>query len=317
VPRNRLIAMGVAGAGAAAALLALFPGLVAGPLADTDPRLALLWHARVAENHPLAPVTLNRTGQFLFFIGAAAIAIPYAAFMGWRDRTSLRSMPWFFLAAACALYFTLALLRFRLAPFAEIVSAPLIADMIARLIDWSERHLGTLRRMLVNCAASFVLMFGTMLAGAYLLTLTAEASDGKTEPACEISEIAPVLNDPNGLGARPLIISGLLDHGPEILYRTPHSVVSTPYHRNGAGIWDSYRILAATEEAESRAIVARRGIDLLLLCPSGAERRFFDNEETRTNLYNRLLNGDTPGWLAPVAADPAKTGDFRLFRVLR
>jgi hypothetical protein len=156
-----------------------------------------------------------------------------------------------------------------------------------------------------------------MLAGAYLITLSAKASDEKAAPKCDISVVAPLLSDPNGLGAHPLIIAGLLDHGPEILYRTPHSVVSTPYHRNDDGIWDSYRIFAATDEAESRAIIGRRGIDLLLLCPTSAERHFFDNEETSKNLYNHLLNGDTPGWLAPVAATPAEAGDFRLYRVLR
>jgi hypothetical protein len=173
------------------------------------------------------------------------------------------------------------------------------------------------RCLLVNGTVSFVLLFGGILSGLYIVTLTAAASDGPAGPKCAISEIAPLLNDPNGLGARPLIIAALLDRGPEILYRTHHSVVSSPYHRNGAGIWDTYRIFATTDETESRTIVARRGIDLLLLCPSAAERKFFDGRKAGPNLYSHLIDGKTPNWLAPVAIDPNAASGFRLFRVLR
>jgi len=93
-------------------------------------------------------------------------------------------------------------------------------------------------------------------------------------------------------------------------------VVSSPYHRNAAGIWDSYRLFASPDESESRAIVARRGIDLLLLCPTGAERMFFERDKGGGSLYNHLLDGMTPSWLTPVPVGVPDT-DFRLFRVVR
>ena len=317
VPRKRLLAMSAAGVVAVAVLLALFPGMIGGPLAGADPRLDDIWQQRVVENHALAPTTLRRTGEFLFFIGMVTVAIPYAVIESWRRRTEPAGMSWFFMAVVCIVYFLLALTRFRLAPFAELASTLALADMIARLIGWSERHLDRIRCLLLNGAASFVLMFGSILSGLYIMTLSAEASDSKVDPKCEISEIAPLLNDPNGLGARPLVIAAMLDRGPEILYRTRHSVVSTPYHRNSAGIWDSYRIFDTTDETESRTIVARRGIDLLLLCPSAAEQQFFDRKKAGSNLYSHLLDGKTPDWLAPVAIDPKSASGFRLFRVLR
>jgi hypothetical protein len=315
-PRRRFVAMAIAGAGAAAILLALFPDMAGGPLAHADSRLNSIWHRRVVENHSLVPSTLNRTGEFLFYLATVAITIPYAIVRGWRSRTQIQSMPWFLLAGLCAVYFVMALLRFRLAPFAEIASAPLLADMIAQTIDWSERHFNATRRVLVNCAASFILTCGSMLAGAYLMTLSAQASDGQPDPQCALSDIAPQLNDPNGLGARPLIIAALLDRGPELLYRTHHLVVSSPYHRNAAGIWDSYRLFASPDEAESRSIVARRGIDLLLLCPTGAEYLFFERKKGGANLYSHLLDGKTPSWLVPVPIDAPNTA-FRIYRVVR
>jgi hypothetical protein len=317
VPYRRLTAIGIAGVAAAAVLLTLFPDLIAGPLGGADPRLEGIWQRRVAENHALMPTTLQQTGEFLFFIGTVAVAIPYAVVAGWRHRTDPRCMPWFFIAAVCTVYFLLALTRFRLAPYAELASTLALADMIARVIGWSERHLDKVRCLLVYGTASFALMFGGALSGLYIMTLSAKASNGQTNPKCGISEIAPLLNDPNGLGARPLVIAALLDRGPEILYRTRHSVVSTPYHRNSAGIWDTYRIFASPDEAESRTIIARRGVDLLLLCPSSAERRFFDRKTAGSNLYSHLLDGKTPNWLAPVAIDSNAASGFRLFRVLR
>ena len=126
-----------------------------------------------------------------------------------------------------------------------------------------------------------------------------------------------MLNDPAGLGAKPLVIGALIDRGPEILYRTRDLVVGTPYHRNGAGIWDSYRLFAAPKNVESRAIINRRGIDLLLICPSSAEKLFFTRQTGKDSLYTRLLDGKTPDWLAQVPIEPDRADGYRLYRVLR
>jgi hypothetical protein len=126
-----------------------------------------------------------------------------------------------------------------------------------------------------------------------------------------------LLNDPASLGARPLAIGALLDLGPEILYRTRHSVVGVPYHRNGVGNWESYRLFAAPQEGESRAIVTRRHIDLLMICPRDTEQRFFTRETGSDNLYTRLLAGQVPDWLAPVPVKPESADGFRLYRVIR
>jgi hypothetical protein len=315
--RYRLPLIGVAGCGGLVVLLTFFPDFISGPFVAVDPRVLPIWHAHVAELVPLMPDTLNHTGQFFFFIGGVALCLPYAIVLAWRNRNDRANFRWIFLAAVIAVYFALSLQHVRVAPFAELASVPVLADMIARLVDWSERRLGTLRRVLVTCTGSFVLMFGGVLSGSYLLSLSANASVDAVTPVCNVSAIAPVLNDPEGLGRNPLVIAGLLDHGPEILYRTRHAVVSTPYHRNGDGIWDSYRLFAAEKESESRRIVSRRGIDLLIVCPTGAERRFFANKKGSRNLYSRLLDGEVPAWLAPVEFKPAGASDFRLYRVLR
>ena len=57
---------------------------------------------------------------------------------------------------------------------------------------------------------------------------------------------------------------------PELLYRTHHGVVATPYHRNTTGIMDTIRIFRHTGASVLLAIKARR-VDLVLICPGDPE----------------------------------------------
>ena len=105
----------------------------------------------------------------------------------------------------------------------------------------------------------------------------------------------------------------------ELLYRTPYSVIATPYHRNGAGIIDAHAALTAGEPEAARQILEARGIDLVLLCPQPVEEMFFSLRPGRAargrTLYARLLTGRTPGWLHPVTLPPDLAARFKLFAV--
>jgi hypothetical protein len=316
-PLQRGAVMAAAGGVGVLILLSAFPDIVAGPYAAMDPRLLSIWDAHIAELGSLAPTDLHRAGQFLFFIGAVVPSLVYGAITAWRHRSDPRALPWMFLTLLATAYFLLSLQHLRMAPFAELTSVPVLAAMIGGLASWSERRLARLPGLLVTCCGVFALAFGGVIAGTYLLSLSASASAKAPEPACRIARIAPLLNDPTAFGATPLVVAALLDRGPEILYRTRHSVVGTPYHRNAAGIWDSYRLLAAPAEEESHEIAVRRGIDLLLVCPSRVERTFYTRQTGRDNLYTRMSDGDVPPWLAPVAISPKNADGFRLYRVIR
>lgn len=313
--RYRIPVIGGAACAGLIVLVVLFPDFASGPFGVMDPRILPIWHEHVRELKPLLPDSVEHTGEFLFFLGGVILCLPYVLAMAWRRRNDASDFRWLLFAVIIATYFVLSLKHFRFGPFAELASAMALADMIARLVDWSERRLDMIRRVLVTGTGSLALMFGGLIAGSYLLALSAEASETKTGPECKIAAIAPALNDPKTLGAEPLVVAALLDYGPEILYRSPHAVVSAPYHRNGAGIWDSHRLFAAPDEAETRAIVSRRGVGLLLVCPAGKEKRFFNYEAGSKNLYSRLIDGDTPSWLTPVDTGLEDTTGFRLFRV--
>lgn len=314
---RRAILLAAAGGLGLLILFSLFPQLLAGPLAGVDPRVMRIWDTHVSENASLLPRNLKIAGKFVLFIGAVGPCLVYAAIVSWRRRNDPASLPWTFLSVLLAVYFTLALELVRVAPFAEIASVPVLTAITVRLGTWSGQRSNQLVRLLATSATTFLVMFGSVVAGAWLLTMSAAASSRHPEPKCRLSHIAAELNDPATLGAKPLVIGALIDRGPEILYRTRHSVVGTPYHRNGAGIWDSYRLFASPKEAESRAIIKRRGVNLLLICPSSAEKLFFTQQTGKDNLYTRLLEGKTPDWLAPVSIAPDRADGYRLYRVLR
>ena len=316
-PTRRAALIGAAGTIGALAMVAAFPEAAIDPLSAVDPRVLQIWNARVRELDSLIPTDLRHAGNFLYLIGAAAPCLLYAAIAAWRRRSDADSLPWMVMAVLLAAYFLLSLWHIRLAPYAEILSAPVLAEMVGRLLDWGRRHPKPKLALLAACIGASTLIAGGFAASSLLASFSASASHATSGPQCRISRISSVLNEPGGLGATPLTVAGLLDHGPEILYRTRHAVVGTPYHRNAAGIWDSYRLFAAPTETESRAIIARRGIDLLLICPSRAERQFFTQETGTDNLYTRLVDGAVPTWLAQVPTGPGNADGFRLFRVIR
>ena len=99
-----------------------------------------------------------------------------------------------------------------------------------------------------------------------------------------------------------------IDTGPRILFLTPHKVLAAPYHRNIEGLTDNRRIFAGTEE-QALAAVKARGVGAILFCeayafvPAYADRPAF--------LLDRLVAGDPPRWLVPVA----RSGGMGLYRV--
>lgn len=315
--RSRMALAGIAGAASLGVFGIFFPDFFAGPFASVDPRIIPIWHEQVAELKPLMPVDMKSLGRFLFFIGAGLPCLIFMSIVLWRERTHPATLRWAFLTAVLAVYFILSVKHLRFAPFAEIASVWALAEMAGRLIKWSEHVLTGARQFAVKCGATFFIVLGALMSGTFVLAVTPDKAIDEKHPDCEVANIANLLNDRANLGAKPTVVGGLLDHGPEILYRTRHSVVGAPYHRNGDGIWDSYRLLATTDDAESRAIVQRRGIGIIVICPSVAERQFYFDDNQPDRLYNRLLADNPPDWLRPVPADREATSGFRLYTVRR
>ncbi|MET0269934.1 MAG: AcrB/AcrD/AcrF family protein [Sphingomonas sp.] len=102
-----------------------------------------------------------------------------------------------------------------------------------------------------------------------------------------------------------------VDFGPRLIAMTHHRAIAGPYHRNGAAILDIQHAFRGTADG-ARAIMARHGATLLLICPGMSESTIYASEAPR-GFYARLIRGRAPAWLAPV---PLPRGSpLRLWRV--
>jgi hypothetical protein len=195
--------------------------------------------------------------------------------------------------------------------YPEIVALIPLVDLIRRIyarLSFSQHWTALLMRSAVMAA----LICAMPALGAYVLSRAATPA-AALQGSCRIADIAPVLNDPHGLGDRQRLILAEIHAGSEILYRTRHAVLATPMFRN-SGILDAYHILSARNDDEAKNIAMARHLDLILLCPIQGERDVFSSGNHEDTLYNRIIDGRLPDWIEPIAL-PASAGAFHLYGV--
>ena len=110
-------------------------------------------------------------------------------------------------------------------------------------------------------------------------------------------------------------VLGLVDQGPSILAYTHHSAVGGAYHRNAAGILDTYAAFTGTP-TQSAAIMARRRIDYIAICKPAPDYSFYRAHDAGTGLLSILAKGQSIAWLEPISSKDS-SGKVELYRVLR
>lgn len=307
----------LAAAGAAAVLASvrlLFPRLLVNPARDFDP-LVVAVVDMIAELKPIGDVA-----HFLFFVGVAVFALPWAVWRLTREWPAGGRWPWLLLVVLSAAGLAMAMHHVRWALYADLFLVVGVADFMVHLDSAVDRGFRSPVRAVVKMAAILAVAFGPAVVGAAGVfavappTPAAGAVAGDPRP-CRLTPLARFLMAPPW-DARPHTILASANFGTELLYRTRHRVVATVHHRNFAGILASLQILGGTADGEIRARVRERGIDLILLCRFDSHDDYFWKGRSGDVLYRRLAEGRLPDWLGEVAL-PASLGDrFRLFRVL-
>jgi hypothetical protein len=291
LPRHRLAALGLLALALLGLAALLNPACLAGPYAGLDPRMRTLFFARINEAHPvwdfikLAPS--ETAGGYLY--AAFALVLCFFAPPG-RPRLAV------ILFAAMALL--VATFQFRAAPFALLFALPGLAAALVRL---------TQKRALraVWLAAAIILGNGAAftLAGAFAEGedhVAARAMAFKAQEDCGHAPSLAVLQ-----ALPPGRVAAFVDQGPGILAYTPDSAIAGPYHRDAAGILDSYAIFTGPDP---RAILKRRGIDYLMTCRAAPDWDFY---RAKGGLVAQLAKGDVPDWLMPAG----RSGDVEVYRV--
>lgn len=308
------------GAGAVGVLVVgVYPLFIAGPMADVDPRIVPLWLDRVLEMRPLMPKDRHTLGNFIFYLGSVALITPVFLLILLQEHGSPRFSAHLFVALGCVLLGFVALRHMRFSGYAEFACLIALAIVLDRFLQWSG-HIGSdLLRGFLRGGLICVMLLGPIVVGASLMTKPTHATDagGQSLAGCDVRQLATFLESDPRWSSAPQTVLAFMDIGPELLYRTKHRVIGTPYHRNGDGIFDGHRILATDDLGEAQALVEARGIDLVLLCQSPPERAFYAAPHGEENLYARLDRGAPPTWLELVELPEGLDRQAKLYRVLR
>jgi hypothetical protein len=314
VIRRVLAALGGVAA-IAAIMFVCFPELRQGPLGQVDPLYARIRLRNIVEIQPMVPAEWLSTGRvaeavrrLITVLGIALVALPALGVLLVR-RSGAAWRFWATVALALMAFLPLTLYQVRWGSYAQAFLVWPYAAGVAWLLDRLTRQLkgpGVLLRPLVILAA----LFWPLLLAAALPQQDVESA-GR---ACPLDRLAGVLNR---AAPAPQTLLAYADYGSELLYRTPHRVLSIPNHRPQPGFAATWRILTATDESAARAELARFGVDWILLCPSATERALFAVPGAhQPTLYQRLADGTPPPWLRALPLEDL-AAEARLFEVLR
>jgi hypothetical protein len=308
---RRAIIAALGAPAAAAVLYVVHPGLFLGVHGAIDPRLDPIHLNIVAETQPLLPVDADSFARFAIYLGAALPCVPFLIYLLYREAGRPAWESWACLAVALVVCLPFALLMARFALFSQILLVIVLVELLASVLAQIERISLLVLRVPLWVITLAVFLFGSVAVGPLILEKRGSQPGG----SCDLKAMATYLSQPQGLGDRPRLLLTEVDYGAELLYRTDHAVVGTPYHRNAQGLLDNQRLFNQPSDQADRALFERRGIDLILQCRAHDRRyAYADNEGS---FYDGLLAGDHPDWLRPVGLPAELDRQFRLYEVLR
>jgi len=272
LPRHRLMALAVLGIAIAALALLLNRGCLAGPYAGLDPRMKLLFFDRINEAKSAAAFALFAPSDFVRGYLYACSAF-LACFFAPPGRLRILTIAF----AGTALM--VSAVQVRAVPFAILFALPGLAAALARL------PLVPLALALVMGSDAAFAVTGGLLEGqgreARITAFQRQVGCGSE------ASMAPLKALPPGR------VAAFVDQGPAILAYTGDAAIAGPYHRDAAGIADSYAIFAGPDP---RALLKARGIDYVMVCAASPDWQFYG---VKDGLLARLATGKAPAWLTP------------------
>jgi hypothetical protein len=294
-----------------------FPGFLSGPMGNMDELFRRVHLVKIKELQPVVPLhaltsdnLLQYLTRFSLWLGIIIPGIPVLLYLLSRSSGSSR-MAWAYILLASLVYLPLAFREIRWAPYVAILMLPGYAWLVTRAMqEITDRIQGGAAGILrITVLVASVIIFALPRAIAGDTDAESEAS------ACPLIPVSRFLNDPQGWGGRPRKILAFTDFGPELLYRTRHSVFSIPSHRFHAGFSDSYHIMTALDDGQALEKIRERHIDLVLVCPGGHEDHFYARKDGKEIFHQRISEGRIPEWLNEIVLPADAAQSFRLYAV--
>ena len=324
---GRVLLTAAAGFPALALLYLLAPGFIESPLSAVDD---LYEQVRLSKLRELQPLFTEASEGFSWaghvarpslWFGLALLAWPVLLWRLWRERGAVFWL-WAAVGLNAAIFTVMALMQIRWLPYAVtsliLPYAFLLHQLLDRLPQLNVKPL--LARLFVAVyviwwVAPTILVASFGPAAKALPVALTSAFNG----SCDYAALGRHLSDLEGLGANPLKVLIFTDHGSELLYRTPHSVLSMPNHRLQPGFSESYEIFAALDHAGAVERIRANEIDLVVVCADDANARGFyrtaggDGAEEPKTLFYRLQTGSAPTGLLELPL-PMELSPLRLYK---
>ncbi len=294
----------------------LFPDFFRGPLATLDPRVMSLHWNHIVETQPLISMNPFWVGPLFFYLGIALLSIPHLVAVLCKHLSRDQRMFWSHTGLVLLFLTPMAIIQVRSAIFAAAWLVIPYSDFLLQLGAKINNVISTvLYQRLMQMLLVMIGSIGFIVIGAVVMDVE-ENFPESAKDACPILPISDFLNGSNLLQGEPQTILTFVNFGPELLYRTPHRVLSTPYHRNISSVIDTNAIMQAETLDEAQSLLKSREVDLILLCPKSGDRRYYSSTTGEAKFYDNLMAGQLPKWISPISLPQEVSEPFRLFAIL-
>lgn len=302
-----LAAFAIAGGGALAMIVLAAPQCAGGAFVELDPVVRHFWYDNVGEG---LPIWRQPIADMLQIVIPPVFAILASARIAAQSRDWLQRW-WIDYTLLLIAALLISILVARAGAVAGALSAVPLGWQLKQWLRHARQQRFASRRIAAMGGVALALVPAAPLT-VYTLVAPAQAApalieSGPRVSSCRLDDaMARLAHLPRGDVLAPL------DVGPQILLRTHDTVVATGHHRAGPAMREVIDAFTG-DQAKAQAIVRRRGIEYVALCPDLNEPALYYHAAPK-GFAAQLRDGRNPSWLQPVEM-PAGV-DFKLWRVV-
>lgn len=303
---SRTLAAGLAALGGFLVLWHFIPDFFQGPYSQVDPTVARIWLSRVKEVQPMLKVNLVIQVLFIGPLVFSLLFLLWAIIRVKDDESRIYLAP---LLVGLPMFAALTFYQIRWIYYSNVFILIGLVLLLNSLFQVIARIQSPFRQRFTRIM--IILLFCT---GFYVTGVLADNYYGDPDTNSYEVILRPLCEWLNHYPASTILMDQ--DFGPEILYRTSHSVIATPYHRNTTGILYSYEVMGTPNLDTVHKMLAERNVNLIVLCPQSSESGMFRSQtDEGITFYGRLLAGDIPVWLDKVELPEDLEQDYLIFKV--